>query len=217
MTRKTGNKHDKNEKKRECLRVLCTADIHDEPLVVDKIIDLAKKKKIDLVVIAGDFGSTRFALETLNRLDHAPVETIAVRGNWDYFSFEGKKARVLDFDIVEKEGYHFLCASDIPHDFCKKAEKLSKNVPGEKLVLVTHYPPLGILDEMWNGMSMGEPEILRFIERKRPLLHVCGHIEEQAGKQWVGDTLVLNAAYREYGRIFIVELPSLKTRTIKVE
>ena len=45
-------------------------------------------------------------------------------------------------------------------------------------ILVTHYPPYGILDE-----GLGSPEILNFVMKSKPIYHLFGHIHSTAGQE----------------------------------
>ena len=55
-------------------------------------------------------------------------------------------------------------------------------------VLVTHYPPYGILDE-----DLGNPEILNFVLKSQPKYHLFGHIHSTAGQEFqLGQTICRN-------------------------
>ena len=55
-------------------------------------------------------------------------------------------------------------------------------------ILVTHYPPYGILDE-----GLGSPEILNFVMKSKPTYHLFGHIHATAGQELqFGETLCRN-------------------------
>ncbi|KAK3900874.1 Metallo-dependent phosphatase-like protein [Staphylotrichum tortipilum] len=55
-------------------------------------------------------------------------------------------------------------------------------VPPATEVLVTHGPPRAHLDLMRTGCE----GLLREVWRVRPRLHVCGHVHEGAGREWLG-------------------------------
>lgn len=66
-----------------------------------------------------------------------------------------------------------IADEDIPHDFD---------------ILVTHYPPYGILDE-----NLGSPEILNFVLKAKPKWHLFGHIHATEGQQFqLGSTICQN-------------------------
>lgn len=61
-------------------------------------------------------------------------------------------------------------------------------------ILITHSPPLGILDQTQHGVAAGSKSLLEAIQRVRPMLHVFGHIHEARGMFYRGGTLHVNAS-----------------------
>ncbi len=55
-----------------------------------------------------------------------------------------------------------------------------EEIPSDLDILVTHYPPLGILDQ-----DLGSPEILNFVLKAKPKHHLFGHIHATEGKQYM--------------------------------
>ena len=65
-----------------------------------------------------------------------------------------------------------------------------EDIPTDIDILVTHYPPYGILDE-----GMGSTEILNFVLHSKPKYHLFGHIHSTAGmKHILGNTTCVNIA-----------------------
>lgn len=63
-----------------------------------------------------------------------------------------------------------------------------EDIPTDIDILVTHYPPYGILDE-----GLGSPEILNFVMKSKPTYHLFGHIHSTAGQELqFGETLCRN-------------------------
>ena len=63
-----------------------------------------------------------------------------------------------------------------------------EDIPTDIDILVTHYPPYGILDE-----ELGSPEILNFVMKSKPAYHLFGHIHATAGQELqFGETLCKN-------------------------
>lgn len=62
------------------------------------------------------------------------------------------------------------------------------------LVLVSHSPPKGFLDDRGGGRNVGSDAVLNAMLRLEPRLLVCGHIHACAGRRaQVGKTLIVNA------------------------
>ena len=79
-------------------------------------------------------------------------------------------------------------------------------IPDGVDILVTHGPPMGILDRTEMGEHVGCEELAVAVrDRIRPRYHIFGHIHEGAGRQHEGETVYVNASicdarYRPTGR-----------------
>jgi hypothetical protein len=86
-------------------------------------------------------------------------------------------------------------------------------VPDGIDILVTHGPPLGILDHAPGSQRKeGDPELLEAVLRVEPRLHVFGHIHYGYGTQQIENTLFVNAAVFTAGdlrRPIVAELGKL--------
>ena len=68
-------------------------------------------------------------------------------------------------------------------------------VPGDLDILVTHGPPLGILDTVGRDQHAGCPQLLKRVQVVQPQYHFFGHIHEAGGQQMTRDsTTFVNAA-----------------------
>ena len=75
-----------------------------------------------------------------------------------------------------------------PHQCTPKAKPIAENpVPDYPNidVMMTHGPPLGVLDKIRTGDMVGCEHLLRAARRCRPRLHCFGHIHEGWGAQKV--------------------------------
>ncbi len=54
-------------------------------------------------------------------------------------------------------------------------------IPEGTQVLVTHGPPLGILDRVWGGDRVGCADLLERVRELQPKVHAFGHIHEGSG------------------------------------
>lgn len=64
-------------------------------------------------------------------------------------------------------------------------------------VLVTHGPPLGYGDKVYDGERVGCADLLRQLPRVHPRLHLFGHIHEDRGEWTFGPTRVVNCTTSE--------------------
>jgi predicted phosphodiesterase len=61
-------------------------------------------------------------------------------------------------------------------------------------VLITHGPPLNILDKTEEGRYVGCPALRDAIKEIKPKIHIFGHIHEAYGGQVIDDTYYVNAS-----------------------
>jgi Icc-related predicted phosphoesterase len=67
-------------------------------------------------------------------------------------------------------------------------------VPTQTDVLITHTPPLGILDQNRTGRSCGCPDLANRMLELRPRIHCFGHIHASAGTLEQSGTTYVNAS-----------------------
>lgn len=67
-----------------------------------------------------------------------------------------------------------------------------EDIPEDLDILVTHYPPFGILDD-----GFGSPEILNFVLKAQPRYHLFGHIHRTGGLTENGRTNYVNISEYE--------------------
>lgn len=116
--------------------------------------------------------------------------------NW--FSIQPGKHKIfvpgnheLSFDIGEAENIRHLFEThgiilmeDAVDDFdgivtgaiSGNGRIADEDIPADLDILVTHYPPFGILDD-----GFGSPEILNFVLKAQPRYHLFGHIHRTGG------------------------------------
>lgn len=94
-----------------------------------------------------------------------------------------KGITVLEDAIEDCDG---IIIGSIGHNVMIAQEDIPKDID----ILVTHYPPYGILDE-----GMGSTEILNFVLHSKPKYHIFGHIHSTAGQKHIfGNTTCINIA-----------------------
>lgn len=69
-------------------------------------------------------------------------------------------------------------------------------IPEGTDILISHSPPLGILDDNVYGEPCGSISLLQAIDRIKPKYCIYGHIHEQGGKKYqYGNCLCINASH----------------------
>lgn len=67
-------------------------------------------------------------------------------------------------------------------------------IPEDTDVLITHGPPMGILDKTLESGHVGCEELVKAVHRIKPKLHIFGHIHEDHGELRLHGTHFVNAA-----------------------
>lgn len=116
----------------------------------------------------------------------------------------------LSFDIGQADGirprfekHRIILLEDALDDFggiaitsiSGNSRIADEDIPEGTDILVTHYPPLGILDD-----GFGSPEILNFVLKALPKYHLFGHVHRTGGLVEKGRTIYMNIS--EYENLF---------------
>lgn len=227
------------------VRIVCISDTHEKH----------KQYKIpdgDILVHTGDFfsylrpqGDEHFAAAVgeLNKFfaSQPHRHKIFVAGNHEIAFYHAGARRIralltsahyLEDSSCVCEGIKFFGS---PWTYCRgmgfpggPAEKMAKRwdaIPNGTDVLLTHNPPLGILDLAWvNGMKSHDCKVcgaakhwnrqhwgcslLRqaVLKRVRPLVHAFGHVHDTHGAEHHGGVLFVNSAMDLTPRPIVIDV-----------
>lgn len=194
------------------MRIVCVSDthsLHDEVPVPDG----------DLLIHAGDHCNRGTQSEVkrfdawLAKLSHRHKVFVAGNHDWPW----EKQARYAPMWI--KSGAIYLRDKAVTIDglkiygspwqpeFCNWAFNLPRGrmlahkweeIPDDTDILVTHGPPLDILDRNRGDDRTGCADLLLAVKRVRPRLHVFGHIHDGYGQLEQDGTLFVNACALDY-------------------
>jgi Icc-related predicted phosphoesterase len=78
-------------------------------------------------------------------------------------------------------------------------------------VLITHGPPAGILDLVDDGQHVGSIALRRLVDRRRPRLHLFGHIHQAFGIEGTS----VNGAYPHSRKFIAVDTETLEARLLE--
>jgi len=166
--------------------IYAVADIHGQRERLKRIEDIASRMAPDVLVIAGDITAHPRDRETLQRLDGLSCPVLFVPGNVDPTGLDETPDNAQRLVSVYRKG---SCLQG--HLFYGPLASAPKNGGG---ILVSHYPPWGILDTGFGGFPEGSREIRRYALEQRPGILICGHIHEQRGVALLDGTLVVNCS-----------------------
>ena len=191
----------------ESLIICCIADTHQ--LHKDVLVPPG-----DVLIHAGDFchmGGSKQALADFNDwLGEQPHSIkICVPGNHDGILEADPSARRIlrNAEVLINEGIEFeglrIWGSPItplyggsfglarPED----RKRVYSRIPRDTDILITHGPPLGVLDSApGSNLHAGDPELLTAIQKLSVKLHVWGHIHAANGIEVTDNAVFVNAA-----------------------
>jgi Icc-related predicted phosphoesterase len=206
--------HEKNAQHKQAsqltaksLRLVCMSDLHSLNYAF-------QVPDGDVLIIAGDicgYGTLdelKAFDDFLSGLPHPHKLLIAGNHDWP-FARAPEQARTLIKHAVYLEdsgidiyGIKFWGSPWQPF-FCNWAFNLPRGAPLAKVwaqipsdtdVLITHGPPYGILDRVYDGEHVGCEELRAALTRIRPKVHVFGHIHEDYGVQEQDGMVFINAS-----------------------
>jgi Icc-related predicted phosphoesterase len=196
------------------MRILAFTDLHAKERAYEKL--RKKAEQCDCVICAGDF--TIFGKDWLKmgeKLSRLGKPVFLVHGNHESEEIINRIARlhkniipvhkrVVRFNNITIFGYGGLgFISDAPEfeRVLKAADKQLREA--ENLIFVTHQPPYGTIVDFIYDEYVGNKSFTQFDRRYKPLIHICGHIEENSFKrEMLGRTLLINPG--DEGRILVI-------------
>jgi Icc-related predicted phosphoesterase len=190
------------------MKVLALSDLHDEEVALERIRNDYRHMKLDAVFILGDTTNVSYSFleETVNSFKNCffipgnnEPETVIERARSLPGFVHNKRIELGSYNLV---GFGFSpptpfdTVGELPEE--RIYEQMKKLQIDRKTILLTHSPPMGILDWTKKGPA-GSAAILKIIEEKKPLVNFCGHIHEQCGWKKAFETQVVKVpAAKDY-------------------
>ncbi|MCU0439457.1 MAG: metallophosphoesterase [Raineya sp.] len=190
------------------MKILCISDTHGK----HKKLDLPEA---DMIIHAGDISGKgdpwqiREFFEWFSALPY--YHKIFIAGNHDFLAEKEPETFLklipenciyLNDSGVKIEGFRIWGSPITPwfHDWAfnrHRGDEIAKHwelIPSDTDILITHGPPMGILDKTIWGKRVGCEELKKKVEQIRPKVHIFGHIHEDYGKLQIFDTTFINAS-----------------------
>jgi Icc-related predicted phosphoesterase len=170
----------------------------------------------DVLVHAGDISSRGTKQQVIDFLEwfveQNHVHKIFIAGNHD-FLFE--QAEFDEISRIIPDGIMYLNDSSVVINGFKfwgspitpwfnnwafnrdRGADIKKHwdlIPNDTDVLITHGPPVGILDQTFYGKRTGCEDLLSRVHQVKPKYHIFGHIHEQYGNVTKAETTFVNAS-----------------------
>jgi len=210
------------------MRIYAVADIHGKAKKISKIKQIISRKAPDILVIAGDITNYFSPLKTFDLLKDIPIPILGICGNSDLKPVKGllqnqeNTTLLSHLPFIYKDARFIGLNGTIPLPFISKicfneTQRLDVLKPyiTQETILVVHPPPRGVCDKVGNKFRAGSFCLKKFIENHPPLMVLCGHIHEQAGYQFLKNTLVVNCAMNKNFSGAIID--SCKNMLLKVK
>ncbi len=185
------------------MKILAFIDVHGNVKSLSRL--LRKASGVDLLVCAGDISDWgKDIKKILSVFKGVNKPFLIIHGNHEgekamkKFCFELKFPFFLHKKVFDFQGYTFVgfggggfSYKDSEFEDFYRSLKLKKD---SKVVLVTHGPPYGTkCDYLPHLGFVGCKSFNRMIKDAKPLVHICGHIHENAScKDKIGSAIIIN-------------------------
>lgn len=192
------------------MRIVCISDTHGKH-------NQLKLPSGDMIIHAGDISSRGYLHEVADFLNWFSSlnfkHKIFIAGNHDFYFEKAEKETIegiipenityLNDSFKKIEGLK-IWGSPIQPAFYNWAFNRERGadikqhwdlIPNELDILITHGPPLNILDlTVRDRTAVGCKDLLENIQITKPKYHIFGHIHEAYGKEQHGETTFINAS-----------------------
>jgi len=208
------------------MKILVATDFHGREEAVKHTAEKAIAIKAEYIIVCGDFthfGPVEQAEEFLGILAKTGLPVLFIPGNCD--DPELARSRIAGTSCIHgsfmaiDDIYFFGIGGGAPdpfrtpfelteeeiQDLLEKAYQSASNP--KHLVLVTHLPPRNTkVDVTRGGRHIGSKSVRMFVEKRKPILVLCGHVHESSGVDKIGKTTVVNPGPAAQGFCAIVNL-----------
>ena len=191
------------------MKLVMISDTHDRHEALNGFLPEG-----DVLIHAGDLtmdGTVQKVQNALDWLDNLPYKyVIVIGGNHDFCLENPEKKALLDFGRIDylensgigREGITFW-GSPIQPTFYNWAFNVDRGdaimkywqqIPADTDVLITHGPPMNVLDFTPRMERVGCYDLKQAVNRIRPKVHVFGHIHYAYGEEVRNGTNFFNAS-----------------------
>ena len=202
------SKKTKEPKKHKELKILAAGDIHGDTTLAEKLAEMAKKEKVDLVILCGDLTLAERSTENIiGPFKKRNEKVLLIPGNHetvataDFLSelygvknIHGYSVKYKDVGIFGAGGANiglFQIDEKEIYDLLKRGHDKIKYL--KKKIMVTHVHPSGTKMEKFTSIFPGSEGIRRAVDKFHPDILLCSHVHEAEGiEEMIGKTKVIN-------------------------
>ena len=199
------------------MKFLVITDLHQNTDMIPRFNELIGEKGAEFVLFLGDvtdFGTGEQAADIISEIDS---KVYAIPGNCDPLDLpekirgvavdmHGNAADIGGYRLVGLGGSNitiFHTAFELEEDALY--DGLRRNACNG-MILMTHAPSFGILDEIPSGANVGSPAIKRIVDEFHPILALSGHIHEAIGCKVIDGTTFVNPGPAKEGYCAVVDI-----------
>ena len=199
------------------MRFLVITDLHQNTDMIDRFNGIIRETGAEFVLFLGDvtdFGTGEQAADIISRIES---KVYVIPGNCDpldlpekirdvAIDMHGNAADIGGYRLVGLGGSNitiFHTAFELEEDALY--DGLKRNAC-EGMILMTHAPSVGILDEIPSGANVGSPAIKRIVDEYHPILALSGHIHEAIGCKVIDGTTFVNPGPAREGYCAVVDI-----------
>lgn len=199
------------------MKFLVITDLHQNTDMLPRFNELIGEKGAEFVLFLGDvtdFGTGEQAADIVSKIGS---KVYVIPGNCDPLDLpekiggvavdmHGKAADIGGYRLVGLGGSNitiFHTAFELEEDALY--DGLKRNAC-EGMILMTHAPSFGILDEIPSGANVGSPAIKRIVDEFHPILALSGHIHEAIGCKVIDGTTFVNPGPAKEGYCAVVDI-----------
>ena len=98
-------------------------------------------------------------------------------------------------------GFHYKdwCLPEFEEHWENHTREIKRFLQTNKAdIILSHNPPLGVLDSHYDNTSLGIDFLREYIFQKTPELFFCGHAHGYHGEEILGTTIVKNLGFRNF-------------------
>lgn len=193
------------------MKFLVVTDLHQKGSMVPRINAAYRENGCDALLFLGDATDLGTADDAVGMLSMLEGDVYALPGNCDPLDtparissvvndVHGKRFRIGDVEFAALGGSN-TTIFNTPFEYREEEiMDLLEPISFDGMVLMTHAPSYGVLDEIPSGMSVGSKSIMRIVKKHRPRVAVSGHIHEAVGIIEKDGTLFMNPGPAREGR-----------------
>ena len=200
------------------MKFLLITDLHQHHSALGWINDEIEEYNVDFVIHLGDVTDMGTAADAVDILKKIKSKVYVIPGNCDPRDLPQsvsdvavdmhKKAVTIDGHKIVGLGGSNITIFGTPFELEEDEIYDSLKANAEKgMILMTHAPSEGILDEIPSGLHVGSPAIKRIVDEYQPILAMSGHIHEAIGCKIINGTTFVNPgpAKEGYSAVVTVE------------